>query len=398
MAAFQKLNRNAAHGADGVSYADYGRNLQANIEEMVRSLKAKSYRAKLVRRVHIPKGEGKTRPLGIPAISDKVLQSCAAEILSGIYEVDFLPLSFGYRLHRGVRDALLTLRENLRNKTAWVVEADIRSFFDKIDHDWLIRMLEQRIADRPFLNLIRKWLNAGVLDEGEVLHPASGTPQGGIISPVLANIYLHYSLDLWFEKDFRKTCRGTAFLVRYADDFVAGFQYQEDAERFRKVLSDRLGKFKLELAEEKTGVHLFTRFRKRDSKPFEFLGFEVRWGRSLKGWNIVRLRTSPKRLQKSLASFTVWLKERRNKRLRHIFWELNAKLRGYYNYYGVSGNWDSMKRFHDEVVRTLFRRLNRRSQRRSFNWRGFAAVMAHFGMVKPHVTWGRRHQPCLDLS
>ena len=398
-ASFLGLNKKAARGSDGVTYAEYGSNLQVNIGDMVQRLKEKRYRAKMVRRVHIPKGEGKTRPLGIPAVSDKVLQGCAAQILSGIYECDFLPCSFGYRPHCGAKEAVMAVREGLRNRTAWVVEADIRGFFDNLDHDWLMKMLEQRVSDKAFLGLIRKWLKAGILEkDGNVVNPESGTPQGGIISPVLANIYLHYALDLWFEKVFRKdNCGGTAFLVRYADDFVAGFQYRGDAYRFRAALAERLGKFKLSLAEEKTGVHLFTRFRKRDSTRFSFLGFEYRWGRSLKGSDMVRLRTSPKRLQKSLLGFNTWVKERRNKRLRTMFWELNPKLRGYYNYFGVIGNWRGLKRFHDEVVRTLYRRLNRRSQMRSFNWKGFLAMLSHYGMEQPRITWGGEDQSCLSL-
>ena len=366
---------------------------------MVQSLKEKRYRAKLVKRVHIPKGEGKTRPLGIPAVSDKVLQGCAANILSGIYECDFLPCSFGYRPHRGAKDAVMAVREGLRQRTAWVVEADIRGFFDNLDHEWLMRMLEQRVSDKAFLGLIRKWLKAGVLEaDGSVLNPVTGTPQGGIISPVLANIYLHYALDLWFEKVFRKDCGGTAFLVRYADDFVAGFQLRGDANRFMAAMKERLGKFKLTLAEEKSGVHLFTRFRKRESKRFSFLGFEYRWGRSLKGNDMVRMRTSPKRLQKSLEAFTTWVKERRNKRLRTLFGELNPKLRGYYNYFGVIGNWRGLRRFHDEVVLTLYRRLNRRSQMRSFNWKGLVAMMSYYGMEQPRITWGGEDQSCLNLA
>jgi RNA-directed DNA polymerase len=203
---------------------------------------------------------------------------------------------------------------------------------------------------------------------------------------------------LWFEKVCRKDCGGTAFLVRYADDFVAGFQHRGDAYRFKAALTKRLEKFKLSLAEEKTGVHLFTRFRKRDSKRFDFLGFEYRWGKSMKGGNVVKLRASPKRQQKSLAAFTAWVKERRTKRLRTLFWELNPKLRGYYQYFGVTGNWHSLERFHEEVVRTLFRRLNRRSQRRSFAWKGFTAVMSYYGMERPRITWGREDQTCLSLA
>lgn len=395
---FLRLNKKAAKGSDGVTYAEYARNLKANIGELVQSLKEKNYRAKMVRRVLIPKGEGKTRPLGIPAVADKVLQSCAAEILSGIYEEDFLPFSFGYRPHRGAKEAVMELREGLRFKTTWVVEADIRGFFDNLDHDWLLRMLGERVADSAYINLIRKWLKAGILEkDGNVLNPTSGTPQGGIISPVLANIYLHYSLDLWFEKEFRKTCKGNAFLVRYADDFVAGFQYHDDAIRFHKAMAERLGKFKLSLAEEKTGVHLFTRFRKRDTVRFNFLGFEFRWGRSLKGTDVVRIRTNPKKLRQSIAAITQWFKEMRNKRLRTLFWELNPKLRGYYNYYGAVGNSLSLQRFHESVVRILYKRLNRRSQKRSFNWKGFTAVMSYYEMERPRITWGRYDQTTMGL-
>ena len=398
-ASFHSLNRKAARGADGISHAEFGRVLNANIGELVESLKGKRYRAKSVRRVHIPKGGGKTRPLGIPAVSDKVLQACAATLLNGLYETDFLPNSFGYRPRLGAKEAVSAVREGLGNRTAWVVEADIRGFFDSIDHSWLLRMLKERIADRPFLGLVGKWLKAGILEKGgSVVSPVSGTPQGGIISPVLANVYLHYALDLWFEKVFRKDCDGTAFLVRYADDFVAGFQHRADAYRFLLSLKERLGKFGLSLAEEKTGVHLFTRFRKRDSKRFEFLGFEYRWGRSRKGNDVVKLRTSPKRQQKSLAALAAWVKEKRNKRLRTLFWELNPKLRGYYNYFGVVGNWRSLERFHEEVKRTLFRCLNRRGQRRSFNWRGFTDAMSFYGMERPRITWGRTDQTCLSVA
>jgi hypothetical protein len=234
--------------------------------------------------------------------------------------------------------------------------------------------------------------------DGKVLNPTTGTPQGGIISPVLANIYLHYSLDLWFEKVFRKTCKGNSFLVRYADDFVAGFQYHDDAVRFHRAMAERLGKFKLSLAEEKTSVHLFTRFRKRDSVRFSFLGFEFRWGRSLKGMDLVKLRTSPKKMRQSLATLTLWFKEKRNKRLRTLFSELNPKLRGYYNYFGVTGNSRSLGRFHERVVRTLYKRLNRRSQKRSFNWKGFTEVMSHYGLERPKITWGRTDQMTMGLA
>ena len=289
------LRKNAALGVDRVSAAEYEANLEENIKQLVERLKRKRYRAKLVRRHYIAKGNGGVRPLGIPATEDKLLQLAEKRLLEAIYEQDFLSCSYGYRPLVGARAAVDELRVKLQfGGYHHLVEADIKGFFDNLSHQWLMRMLAERIDDEPFLRLIRKWLKAGVLDtDGQVLRPESGTPQGGIISPVLANVYLHYALDLWFEKVFQRSCKGAAFLHRYADDFVCGFGRAEEAQRFYNELEERLRKFGLELAQDKTRVMPFSRHRQGETS-FEFLGFEFRWGGNRKGHAWLKRRTARK--------------------------------------------------------------------------------------------------------
>jgi group II intron reverse transcriptase/maturase len=256
------LNKRAASGVDRVTAEAYERDLDANIQNLVARLKTKRYRAKLVRRCYIPKDNGGHRPLGIPALEDRLVQLACAKLLQAIYEQDFLPLSYGYRPRRGAQDAVGDLGFNLQyGRFGHVVEADLKGFFDHIDHNWLLEMLALRIDDRAFLGLIRKWLKAGILDtDGCVLHPESGTPQGGIVSPVLANVYLHYALDLWFERVVKPRCAGQALLIRYTDDYVCALQYRRDAVRFQRVQPKRLAKFHLELAPDKTRTVRFSRF------------------------------------------------------------------------------------------------------------------------------------------
>ena len=382
-----ELNRTAAPGHDRVSARDYARNLGGNVKNLLERLKEKRYRAPLVRRVYIPKAKGKQRPLGIPTVEDKLLQKAVARILEAIYETEFYEGSFGYRRGRSPLDAVQDVTINLqRRKFAYVVEADIKSFFDNIDHEWLIRMLEQRIDDRAFIGLIRKWLKAGILlPENRVMHPATGTPQGGIVSPILANIYLHYALDLWFEKRIKPHCEGEAYLCRYADDFIGAFRYGRDADRFHAALEDRLGKFGLQLSSEKTRILKFTRFRKESAARFDFLGFEFSWGVDRKGCDVIRRRTSRQRLRGSLRNFREWCREVRNRRMRKIFCMLNAKLRGYYNYYGVIGNYDSLREFFTHAMRMLYKWLNRRSQRKSFNYKVFNEIARYYEVERPRI-------------
>jgi RNA-directed DNA polymerase len=377
------LNKNAAAGVDKISYHEYDDNVSENIPGLVKRLKEKRYRAKLVRRQYIPKGGGKMRPLGIPAIEDKLLQYAVLLILQAIYEQDFLPNSYGYRPGRGAKDAVKEIRETLEvGNYNYVVEADIEGYFDTIDHEWLITMMEQRIDDRPFLRLIRKWLKAGVMDtDGKVIHPLRGTPQGGIISPMLSNIYMHYVLVLWFERVVKKYCKGEAHLWVYADDFVCAFTHRKDAERFYEALEKRLGKFGLTLSFDKTHIIEFTR---KTGNSFDFLGFEFRLART--GKRRVRIRTSREKLRKSIQNFKIWCKAKRHVRLDRLFGELNVKLRGYYNYYGVKGNSKSLNEFFFNVMRILYGNLNQRSQRRSYNWNGFKTLIKHFCVAYPRLT------------
>jgi RNA-directed DNA polymerase len=380
------LRKDAALGVDRVSAAEYEVNLEENIHQLVERLKRKSYRARLVRRHYIPKGEGRMRPLGIPATEDKLLQLAVKRLLEAIYEQDFLTCSYGYRPQVGALEAVDQLTVKLQfGGYHQVVEADIKGFFDNLSHEWLMRMLGERIDDQAILRLIKKWLKAGVLDtDGKVLRPEAGTPQGGIISPILANVYLHYALDLWFERVFQRSCKSAAFLIRYADDFVCGFGREEDAQRFYSELAKRLRKFGLELAAEKTRVLPFSRYR-RGETSFDFLGFEYRWGTDRKGQARLQRRTSRKKFRSSVKRVAEWCKKNRHRRLGEQFQRLNAKLRGYYNYYGVHGNYASLDKFFYRVRRLHLKWLNRRSQRQSYTWAGYQVLTQSFALARPRI-------------
>jgi len=384
---WQDIRKDAACGVDGVSAKEYEQNLDEHIHQLVEDLKRKRYRAKHVLRRYIPKGNGKFRPLGIPATQDKLLQLAVKRLLEAIFEQDFLPSSYGYRPGVGALDAVDKLTVKLQfGKYNYVVEADIKGFFDNLDHDWLLKMLAERVDDKALLWLIGKWLKAGVLDtDGQTLHPETGTPQGGIISPILANVYLHFALDLWFQKVVVPLCRGKAFLMRFADDFVCVFEREEDARRFFDVLGKRLGKFGLELSAEKTQIIPFSPNLTPGKTAFDFLSFEFRWGKDRKGKPHVKRRTARKSLRNSKKRFTQWCRDNRHRRLPDLFKALNAKLRGYYNYFGVHGNSLSLNAFYFHAVRTLMKFLNRRSQRKSYNWVGFKQLMEQFGIAKPHI-------------
>jgi group II intron reverse transcriptase/maturase len=380
------LNRKSVPGVDRVTYWQYGEKLTDHVANLVERVKGGWYRTKLVLRRFIPKPGGRPRPLGIPATEDKLLQTAVAKILEAIYEPIFKAGSFGYRPNRGALDAIKEVSLKLQfGGFNYIVEADIRGFFEAIDHTVLIEMLKKKIDDRSFLGLIRKWLKAGVLEEGQVIDPVTGTPQGGTVSPILANIYLHYALDEWFEEVVKAHC-GQAYFCRYADDFICAFQNQKDAERFYKVLGKRLEKFGLALAEEKTRIIRFSRLHREDKALFEFLGFEFRWGTSRAGKPQLRKRTSRKRHRNSIRNFGEWCRKNINLRMTDFFSKLNAKLRGYYHYYGVIGNFKSLASFYYRAMKILFKRLNRRSQRKSYTWMGFNELLKYFRIEKPRIT------------
>ena len=384
---WHSIRKNAASGVDRVSATEYEQNLEGNIHQLVDELKRKRYRAKHVLRRYIPKGNGKLRPLGIPATQDKLLQIAVKRILEAIFEQDFLRCSYGYRPGVGALDAVDKLTVKLQfGKYNYVVEADIQGYFNNIDHAELLKLLAVRVDDKAFLWLIEKWLKAGVLEkDGQVIHPETGTPQGGIISPILANVYLHFALDSWFQKVVIPHGRGEACLIRYADDFVCAFEKEEDAQRFYEVLSKRLGKFKLELSADKTQIIPFSANRMAGSSSFNFLGFEFRWGKDQVGKQHVNKRTARKSLRNSLKRFKLWCQENRHRYLPDLFKALNAKLRGYFNYFGVHGNLLSLALYHYHAIRFVWKYLNRRSQRKSYNWEGFRQLLSEFGVVKPYL-------------
>jgi group II intron reverse transcriptase/maturase len=333
---------------------------------LVQRLKAQRYRAKLDRRCYIPKENGKVRPLGIPALEDKLVPLACAKLLMAIYEQDFLDCSYGYRPGRGAWDAVRDLTFDLQYGTyGYVVEVDVKGFFDHLDHTWLEDMLRVRIDDRAFLRLSRKWLKAGILDtEGHVMHPETGTPQGGTVSPVLANAYLQYALDVWFAKVVKAHCRGEAMLCRDADDWVCAFRYQDDAERFYRVLPKRLAQFNLQVAPEKTRLLRCSRFHPGMQRRFTFLGFAFFWMPDRQGVPRVKRRTARKKLQAACQRITAWIKQHRHLPGREFYRGGSRRLQGHDNDYGLQGNARSLQRFFERARRSVFKWRNRRGGKR----------------------------------
>ena len=396
MDCWQDLNKHAASGVDEVTAQAYEENLAANIQDLAKRLKDKRYRAKLVRRCYIPKENGKQRPLGIPALQDRLVQLACAKILSSIFEADFVDTSYGYRAGRSAKEAIEDLKFNLQfGKFGYVVEADIKGFFDNLDHSWLLQMLRQRIDDEAFLNLIRKWLKAGVLEtDGKILHPETGTPQGGTVSPVLANVYLHFVLDLWFQNRVKAHCKGDAFILRYADDFLCAFRYGEEAERFYQALPDRLSGFNLTVAPEKTKIIRFSRFHPGMQRRIVFLGFETYWMKDANGASRVEQRTARKKLQAACRRIKEWIKINRHLKGRAFIEALNRRLRGHYNYYNIPGNLSSLGRFYNWAINCAFKWLNRRGgKRKSFGWNVFTKAIDRLGIAKPAMIMvNRKHR------
>ena len=392
--AYERLRKRAAPGVDGVTWEEYGADLDARLLDLQDRVHRGSYHPQPVRRVHIPKGDGRTRPLGIPALEDKVVQQAVRMVLEPIYELMFLGFSYGFRPGRSPHDALNALAAAISRKTSWVLDADIRSFFDTIDHGWMQKFIEHRIGDRRMVRLLMKWLHAGVMEDGELREVQEGTPQGGSISPLLANVYLHYALDLWANQWRKRHARGEVYIVRYADDFVMTFQYEQDARAMREALASRLAKFGLELHPDKTRVLRFGRFARQDAgqdgrtrpETFDFLGFTHIAGMSREGAFQLHRRTSRKKRNAKLASLDDEMRERRHEPVPEQFAWLSSVLRGHYGYYGVPTNYRALHQFRERVRARWHRQLQRRSQRAPWTDQRRRAFDVRFTLPTPRIT------------
>ena len=387
-----RTRKDGASGVDGQTADDYARNLESNLEELLNRFKTGTYRAPPVRRVHIPKGDGKTRPLGIPTFEDKVLQRAVHMVLEAVYEQDFLDCSYGFRPGRSAHQALDSLWQALSGG-GWVIDADIQGFFDNLDHAVLKDFLVKRVSDGVIRRTVHKWLKAGVMEEGERKSTSAGTPQGGVISPLLANVYLHEVLDTWFELEIRPRLKGEAHLVRYADDFVMVFESEEDARRVLNVLPKRFGKYGLSLHPEKTRLVHFKKPPRKERGggegtgpgTFDFLGFTHYWGRSRSGNPVVKRRTATKNFTRSLRKVAEWCRKHRHMGVLAQALSLRPKLQGHYGYYGITGNFKALDQFAYQVRRTWRKWLARRSQRARMDWERFNRLLEQYPLPPPRV-------------
>ena len=390
MSEHQKQSRRKAVGIDGVSKDQYDENVEANIRELMQRMRKFQYRPQPVKRVYIPKSNGKQRPLGLPSYEDKLVQGVMAGILNEVYEVRFLDCSYGFRENRSAHDVVRFINQTImRKKVNYVLEADIKGFFDNVDHEWLMKFLEHDIDDKNFLRYIKRFLISGVVEGTELKESDRGTPQGGLISPVLANVYLHYVLDLWFERGIKPKLKGEAYYVRYADDFLIMFQYENEAREVMQALKPRLGKFSLEVAEDKTRILPIGRY-KGTKEDFDFLGFTFYNTTTRTGKYRIGLRTSKKKLKAKKQAAKAWLDTRLTKPLAETMKILAAALRGHCNYYGVNGNFHSIQKFWKYVKYSTYRMLNRRDQKGKFRYDKYLRVWNYY-ISEPHLTtdiWG----------
>ena len=390
--AFRRLKRGKAPGVDGVTLEDYEANLRDNLRNLLQRLHRGSYRPQPSLRKNIPKGNGKTRPLGIACVEDKLVQRAVVMILEQIYEVDFHDTSYGFRPQRSCHQALSVLGQNIATKKVnWISDADIKGFFDAVCHERLEELLRIRISDPKLLALIRRFLKAGVMIEAQRFDTEDGVPQGASLSPLLANVYLHYVLDQWFERDVKPRMRGESYLIRYADDFIVGFELESDAVRYQTVLPKRLGRFSLSVAEDKTKLIRFGRFARRDCQrrgegapqTFDFLGFTHYCGTSRAGRFKLKRKTSTKKLRVKLLDLKRWFWKQLETPIDEMWHTLNAKLRGHYQYYGINDNWPLLMAYREHARRMAKRHISRRSQNSYFSWAKFNAFTEHNPLASP---------------
>jgi RNA-directed DNA polymerase len=383
---FYALKRKAAPGVDGVTWAEYESGLEERLVNLHGRVHRGAYRAQPSKRKYIEKSDGRPRPLGIAALEDKIVQAATVTILNQIYEEDFLGFSYGFRPGRSQHDALDALAVAIGQKVSYILDADIRSFFDNLSHEWLVKFVEHRVADRRILRLIQKWLKAGVLEDGIWSEAEKGTPQGAVISPLLANVYLHYSFDLWVNVWRQKWAQGEVVVVRYADDIVLGFQYKSDADRFRENLAERLKRFGLELHPDKTRRIEFGRYaeqsrkKRGEGKPetFDFLGFTHICGKSRNGKFVLKRKTIAKRMRAKLQEIKQELRERMHDPVKQTGEWLHSVVQGYFNYHAVSGNLDRLSLFRDRVTRLWRWALRRRGQKHRPNWARIGRLVARW--------------------
>jgi group II intron reverse transcriptase/maturase len=395
--AYHRIRKDAAVGEDGVTKEAYGERLQGNLRALHERLRTMRYRHRPIRRVHIPKEKGQTRPIGVSTIEDKIVQGALRELLEACYEPTFLGCSYGFRPGRKAHDALRSLDQAVRaGQARWVLEFDVQSFFDSVDRPALKEMLQERVADRPLIRLVGKCLNVGVLDGEQYQTPNRGTAQGSALSPILGNIYLHHVLDRWFEQQVRPRMRGKAVFVRYADDGLFGFERRDDAERVMQVLGKRLARFGLALHPDKTRLMDFGRpslFHKGGKGPstFDFLGFTLYWRRSRGGHWVLSYRTRRARLSRAIRSVHDCCRRQRHRPVKEQHAALARRLQGHFNYFGVRGNEGRLYALLEEVERTWHKWLNRRSQRSRMNWKRFKALLKDHPLPAPTATlslWG----------
>jgi group II intron reverse transcriptase/maturase len=389
--AYRRIRKDAAVGVDGITKEQYGQELEKNLQKLHGRMKARQYRHQPIRRVHIPKGEGKTRPIGISALEDKIVQGAIREVLEAVYEQDFLNCSYGFRPGRSAHDAIRALDRVVNaGEVKWILEADIKSYFDSISRDELRGMLQIRVADGSMQRLVGKCLHVGVLDGEEFSEPEDGTAQGSILSPLLGNIYLHYVLDVWFEKEVKPRMRGKATLVRYADDFVIGFERREDADRVMAVLGKRMTRFGLTLHPDKTRLLPFGKPEKQQARPkgpatFDFLGFTLFWRKTQWGTWKVTCKTRSARLAQAIKAVYDWCRRQRHQPVKAQHEALVRRIRGHFNYFGVSGNLRSLAVLQHQARLAWYKWLRRRSQRTRLNWERYEDLLKDFPLPRPQI-------------